>query len=52
LTVKALLVHSGSAWRVEVLWTLPGNDHFSLAAFEQRLATLRQTHHLPGELFP
>ena len=52
LTVKALLAHSGSAWRVEVQWTLPGNDHFSLAAFEQRLAILRQTHHLPGELFP
>ncbi|MCU0811215.1 MAG: hypothetical protein MUE59_09295 [Thiobacillaceae bacterium] len=67
LTVKALLVHRGSAWRVEVLWTLPGTDsawrvevlwtlpgtdRFALAAFEQRLATLRQTHHLPGELFP
>ena len=50
--VIALLVCRGSAWRVEVLWTLPGNDRFALAAFEQRLATLRQTHHLPGELFP
>lgn len=52
LTVKALLVRRGSAWRVEVLWTLPGSDRFALAAFEQRLATLRHTHHLPGDLFP